>query len=105
MAARPLRIGAGAGFADDRIEPAVALAASGAVDYLVFECLAERTTARENPARRKDPARGYTHRLLERLEAVLSPCLERGVRIGPNLGAAKPRDVGRGSRRGRGGHD
>ncbi|HEY9537315.1 MAG TPA: acyclic terpene utilization AtuA family protein, partial [Kiloniellaceae bacterium] len=80
MAARPLRIGAGAGFADDRIEPAVALAASGAVDYLVFECLAERTTARENLARRKDPERGYTPRLLERMEAVLSPCLERGVR-------------------------
>lgn len=90
MTVRPLRIGAGAGFADDRIEPAVALAASGAVDYLVFECLAERTTARENLARRKDPQRGYTPRLLERMEAVLPHCLANGVRIVTNMGAANP---------------
>jgi hypothetical protein len=37
----PLRIGAGAGFTDDRIAPALAMAEAGAVDYLVFECLAE----------------------------------------------------------------
>lgn len=89
-AARPVRIGAGAGFADDRIEPAVALAASGAVDYLVFECLAERTTARENLARKKDPERGYTPRLLQRMEAVLPHCLANGVRVVTNMGAANP---------------
>jgi hypothetical protein len=99
MAARPLRIGAGAGFADDRIEPAVALAASGEVDYLVFECLAERTTARENLARRKDPERGYTPRLLQRMEAVLPPCVERGVRIVTNMGAANPAAGARAVRR------
>jgi len=31
--------GAGAGFADDRIEPALTLAEGGAVDCPVFECL------------------------------------------------------------------
>ena len=31
-------IGAGAGFAGDRIDPAVALAASGQVDTVVLEC-------------------------------------------------------------------
>src|SRR3546814_12137067 len=99
MAARPLRIGAGAGFADDRIEPAVTLAASGAVDYLVFECLAERTTARENLARRKDPERGYTPRLLARMEAVLSPCPDRGRRPVPTMGRS---EVRRGGKRGSG---
>ena len=37
------RIGSGAGFAGDRIDPAVALAASGEVDAIALECLAERT--------------------------------------------------------------
>ena len=36
-------IGAGAGFAGDRIEPAVNMARSGAVDAIALECLAERT--------------------------------------------------------------
>ena len=36
-------IAAGAGFAGDRIDQAVRLAASGQVDSIVLECLAERT--------------------------------------------------------------
>jgi hypothetical protein len=50
-----IRIGVGAGTADDRIHPAVQLAQHGEPDYLVFECLAERTVARENLTRSKDP--------------------------------------------------
>ncbi|MGN3967119.1 acyclic terpene utilization AtuA family protein, partial [Burkholderia gladioli] len=40
-AGRRVRLGAGAGYSGDRIEPAVELAEHGALDYLVFECLAE----------------------------------------------------------------
>ena len=40
-----LRIGSGAGFSGDRLEPAVILAERGELDYLVLECLAERTIA------------------------------------------------------------
>ncbi|MGN4194856.1 acyclic terpene utilization AtuA family protein, partial [Burkholderia gladioli] len=39
-AGRRVRLGAGAGYSGDRIEPAVELAEHGALDYLVFECLA-----------------------------------------------------------------
>ena len=46
-----IRVGTGAGFSDDRIDPAIDLAERGNVDYLVFECLAERTIARENLTR------------------------------------------------------
>jgi hypothetical protein len=42
---RIIRIGSGAGYSGDRIEPAIELAESGNLDYLVFECLAERTIA------------------------------------------------------------
>ena len=85
-----LRIGAGSSFADDRIAPAVDLAERGELDYLVFECLAERTIARENLSRMKDPEKGYTPRLLERVGAVLPHCLRNGVRIVSNMGAANP---------------
>ena len=90
-----LRVGAGASFADDRIGPAVDLAVHGELDYLVLECLAERTIARENLTRQKNPDRGYTPRLVERMSAVLAPCLERGVRIVTNMGAANPQAAAR----------
>ncbi len=95
----PLRIGAGAGFADDRIAPAVELAASGAIDWLVFECLAERTVARENQTRRKNPELGYTPYLPLRFEAVLPDCLKHGTRILTNMGAANPPAAARATRR------
>ena len=75
------------------------LAQHGDLDYLVFECLAERTVARENLARSKDPERGYTPRLLERIEAVLPLCLEKDIRIVTNMGAANPRAGARAIRR------
>ncbi len=85
-----LRIGAGAGFADDRIEPALAMAEAGAVDYLVFECLAERTVAREVLARRADPDAGFNPHLRDRMEAVLPACVRHGIRIVSNMGGANP---------------
>lgn len=96
---RPLRIGAGSSFADDRIGPAVELAEHGALDYLTFECLAERTVARENLTRLKNPDKGYTPRLLDRMGAVLPACLRNGVRIVSNMGAANPTAAAREIRR------
>lgn len=42
---KKIRIGSGAGYAGDRIEPAVELMEKGDLDYIIFECLAERTVA------------------------------------------------------------
>ncbi|WP_174292037.1 acyclic terpene utilization AtuA family protein [Sphingomonas bacterium] len=84
------RIGAGAGFSGDRIEPAIELATHGALDYLVFECLAERTIALAQRARRDDPQSGFDPLLDARIRAVLRPCVDRGVRIVTNMGAANP---------------
>lgn len=94
-----IRVGTGAGFSDDRIEPAVELAERGGVDYLVFECLAERTIARENLTRLKDPERGYTPYLVERMQAVLPACRRNSVRIVTNMGAANPLGAARVVRR------
>jgi len=87
---RTLRIGAGAGFSGDRIEPAVELAERGDIRYLVFECLAERTIALAQLARRRDPDGGYDSLLAARMRAVLPACRRNGIRIVTNMGAANP---------------
>ena len=87
---RIVRLGAGAGYAGDRIEPAVELAERGDIDYLVFECLAERTIALAQQAKLRDPEGGYDPLLEARLRAVLGPCRARGIRVVTNMGAANP---------------
>ncbi|HXT08259.1 MAG TPA: acyclic terpene utilization AtuA family protein [Roseiarcus sp.] len=87
---RTVRIGAGAGFSGDRIEPAVELAERGELDYLVFECLAERTIALAQQARRADPDKGYDPLLDRRMRAVLPAAARNGVSIVTNMGAANP---------------
>ena len=52
-----LRLGGGAGFAGDRLDAPVHLAEHGKLDYLVLECLAERTIALAQLRRRHDPCR------------------------------------------------
>ncbi|TPN85586.1 DUF1446 domain-containing protein [Mesorhizobium sp. CU2] len=88
-----VRVGSGAGMADDRIAPAQAIAERGGLDYLVMECLAERTIARETLDRSKDPSRGYTPSLRQRIRAVLPACRANGTRIVTNMGAANPRSA------------
>lgn len=85
-----VRIGAGAGYSGDRIDPAVELATKGEIRYLVFECLAERTIALAQKAKRLDPAAGYDPLLEERMEAVLPLCVKNGICIISNMGAANP---------------
>jgi hypothetical protein len=87
---RTIRIGAGAGFSGDRIEPAVEVAEKGEVHYLVFECLAERTIALAQQARMRDPTQGYDPLLAERMRAVLGTCRAKGIKIITNMGAANP---------------
>lgn len=87
---RAVRLGAGAGYSGDRIEPAVELAVHGRLDYLVFECLAERTIALAQQARVRDPDAGFDPLLSERMRAVLPACRAGGVRIITNMGAANP---------------
>jgi len=85
-----VRVGAGAGFSDDRLDPALELVTKVKLDYLVFECLAERTIARETLTRTKRPELGYSPSLDARIRSVLRPCMERGTRIVTNMGAANP---------------
>ncbi|MCC5468257.1 acyclic terpene utilization AtuA family protein [Pelosinus baikalensis] len=85
-----IRIGSGAGYSGDRIEPAVELVEKGNIQYLIFECLAERTIAIAQQAKMKDPNAGYDGLLTQRMEAVLLRCKEKGIKIITNMGAANP---------------
>lgn len=87
---KTIHIGTGAGFSGDRIEPAVELAKRGEIDYLVFECLAERTIALAQQAKMRDPNDGFDPLLERRMRAVLPVCQEKGIRIISNMGAANP---------------
>jgi hypothetical protein len=87
---RTIRIGSGAGYSGDRIEPAVELAEKGDIEYLVFECLGERTVALAQQARMKNPELGYDPLLEERMRAVLPLCARKGIKIVTNMGAANP---------------
>src|SRR6204780_2861463 len=87
---RTIRIGSGAGYSGDRIEPAVELAEKGEIQYLVFECLGERTVALAQQARMKNPDGGYYPLLEQRMRAVLPLCAAKGINIVTNMGAANP---------------
>jgi hypothetical protein len=92
---RTIRIGSGAGYSGDRIEPAVELAEKGEIQYLVFECLGERTVALAQQARMKNPEAGYDPLLEERMRAVLPLCAAKGIKIVTNMGAAHPEAAAR----------
>ncbi len=87
---KTIRIGCGAGYSGDRLEPAVELAEKGRLDYLVFECLSERTISLAQLDLLQDPEGGFDPLLRERMEAVLPICRRRGVTIISNMGAANP---------------
>lgn len=86
----PLKIGAGAGYAGDRISPAEQLAEYEELDYLIFECLAERTISNAQLRKLDDPNAGYSPLLPERMNAVLPLCESNGTQIISNMGAANP---------------
>lgn len=90
MSGRTIRIGAGAGFSGDRIEPALELLEHGNLDYLAFECLAERTIGLAQAARQENPSAGFDPLLQQRMEAALPIAARRGVRLISNMGAANP---------------
>jgi len=85
-----IRLGGGAGFAGDRLDAAADLAERGELDYLVLECLAERTIALAQLRRRRDPSTGYDTRLTERVESLLPIIARRRIRLVSNFGAANP---------------
>ena len=85
-----IRIGVGTGFAGDRIEPAEILLEKGNLDYLVLECLAERTIALAQKRKKANPSLGYDVLLEKRMQSLLPKLKNKATRIITNMGAANP---------------
>ena len=95
MKTESFRIGTGAGFSADRLDPAVDLARRGDLDAIVFECLGERTLASGLLEKRADPALGYNRLLETRMRAVLPLCRAGSTCLITNMGAANPLAAGK----------
>lgn len=87
---KKIRIGSGAGYGDDRIEPAIDLINSANLDYIGFECLAERTIALAQNEKKQDPESGYNHLLEYRFEKILPAIKQHPTKVITNMGAANP---------------
>ncbi|MCX5590722.1 acyclic terpene utilization AtuA family protein [Alcaligenes endophyticus] len=88
-----LHIACASGFSGDRYDGALDLVQEliqRGGGYLIFETLAERTLALAQLAYDQDPSQGYEPLLNNMLEPVLSLCLQHGIRIVSNFGAANP---------------
>lgn len=89
-----LLIGCGAGFSGDRIDAAQAvvstLIAREQPAVLIFEMLAERTLALGQLAKNQNPELGFEPLLEEVLAPILKDCVEHGIPIVSNFGAANP---------------
>lgn len=87
---RTFRLGTGAGFSSDRLDPAVDLAREGDLDAIVFECIGERTLAFGHRDRLASPEAGYNPLLERRLRAILPLSVRNGTRLITNMGVANP---------------
>jgi len=90
---RKIRIGSGAGYGGDRIEPAIDLIEQGNLDYIIFECLAERTISLAQKAKQKDPEKGYNELLEYRFDRILDALKKNKVKVITNMGAANPKSA------------
>jgi hypothetical protein len=88
------RVACAAGFSGDRTDVARPLVDEllrcGGPACLIFESLAERTLALAQLERHQNPDLGYEPLLLEMLEPILVDCVNSGIPIVGNFGAANP---------------
>jgi len=84
-------IGGASGFWGDSVVGPMQLVASGRLDFLVFDYLAELTMSLLASARQKDPSQGYaTDFVSVAMRAVLKDALAQNIRIISNAGGVNP---------------
>ena len=84
-----VRLGGGSAHGRDLLEPAIALAESGEIDYLVFDCLSEKAILDNEVSKSRggiawDPFQEY------RMRKTIPACAKTGTKIITNMGAADP---------------
>lgn len=87
---KTIRIGSGSGFWGDNLDPAIEIAKHGNVQYLAYDFLGEPTIPLLQKMRQKNPAQGFVPAIRAVVRGVLPICLEKGIKILTNAGAANP---------------
>lgn len=85
-----VRIGAGAGYWGDMVDPAVELIEQGGVEFACFDLLAELTVALLTRAKMRDPGKGYVPDVEPILRQALPAARRNDVGIVTNGGGANP---------------
>jgi hypothetical protein len=85
-----IRIGCASGFWGDTPHGARQLVERGAIDYLVFDYLAEITLALLARIRAKKPDLGYVPDFVDGLSPLLPEIMKRGIRVVSNGGGMNP---------------
>ncbi len=91
MAGKVVRIDGASGFWGDSMVGAPQWVASGMIDYLVFDYLAETTMAILAAARSKRPEMGYATDFVDTaMRQVLPEVMKRGIKLIANAGGIHP---------------
>ncbi|HSV79835.1 MAG TPA: acyclic terpene utilization AtuA family protein [Ramlibacter sp.] len=91
MASKIVRIAGASGFWGDSMVGAPQLVASGKIDYLVFDYLAETTMAILAAARAKKPEMGYATDFVDSaMRQVLPDVMKQGIKVIANAGGINP---------------
>ncbi|WDP85414.1 MAG: DUF1446 domain-containing protein [Desulfobacter sp.] len=87
---RPLIIANCSGFLGDRMSAAREMVEGGPIDVLTGDYLAELTMALLFRMKMKAPEKGYAVSFLKQMEAVMGPCLDKGIKVVANAGGLNP---------------
>ncbi len=90
---KPLIIANCSGFLGDRMSAAKEMVESGPIDILTGDYLAELTMALLFRMKAKAPDKGFATPFLKQMEAVLGPCLDKGIKVVANAGGLNPQGL------------
>ncbi|MFO7884231.1 MAG: acyclic terpene utilization AtuA family protein [Desulfobacteraceae bacterium] len=91
----PLIIANCSGFLGDRLAAAREMVEGGPIDVLTGDYLAELTMALLFRMKAKAPDKGYAVPFLKQMEAVMGPCLDKGIKVVANAGGLNPLGLAR----------